>query len=50
MKKYRPDKPKMAARKLRAAKRKLEEQTVEKVPKVRRMSSKLKGRIEHTWL
>ena len=50
MKKYRPDKPKMAARKLRAAKRKLEEKTVEKVPKVRRMSSKLKGRIEHNFL
>lgn len=47
MKKYRPDKPKMAARKLRAAKKILESQVVPKVPKVRRMSSKLKGRIIH---
>lgn len=49
MKKYRSDKPKQATRALRAAKRKLEEQVVEKTPKMRKTSQKLKGRIEHSW-
>jgi hypothetical protein len=50
MKKYRADKPKQATRAMRAAKRKLEEQVVEKTPKIRKMRQKLKGRIEHSWI
>jgi len=47
MKKYRADKPKTSTRALRAAKKKLEKPTVEKVPKMRKMRQKLKGRIEY---
>jgi hypothetical protein len=50
MKKYRADKQKQATRAMRAAKRKLEEQVVEKTPKIRKMRQKLKGRIEHSWI
>jgi hypothetical protein len=50
MKKYRADKPKTSTRALRAAKKRLEQPTVKKVPKMRKMRQKLKGRIEYDWL
>jgi hypothetical protein len=43
----RKGKQKYTTRVMRAAKRRIEEPVVEKEKKMRRMSSKLKGRIEH---
>jgi hypothetical protein len=49
-KKPRSDKPKQTTRVMRAAKRKLEDVTVEKVSKIRKVRQKLQERIEHDWL
>jgi hypothetical protein len=45
--KYRADKPRTSTRKLREAAKKLKDGGIEKVPKMRRMRQKLKGRIEY---